>query len=63
MPGSVCRNDAIMEVDFARQARDLLEVAGFQVEYHESDAGHEIDAAHLRSASDWLRAALGQSGG
>jgi phospholipase/carboxylesterase len=57
------RNDAIMEVDFARRARDLLEGAGFPVEYHESDAAHEIDSAHLRSAADWLQAALGQSGG
>jgi phospholipase/carboxylesterase len=57
------RNDPIMEVDFARRARDLLEGAGFQVEYHESDVAHEIDPAHLRSAADWLEAALGQSGG
>jgi phospholipase/carboxylesterase len=57
------RNDSIMEVGFARTARDLLEGAGFQLEYHESDAAHEIDPAHLRSAADWLRAALGQSGG
>ena len=52
-----------MEVGFARRARDLLEGAGFDVEYHESDAAHEIDPAHLRSATDWLLAALGQSGG
>jgi phospholipase/carboxylesterase len=57
------RSDPIMEVDFARRARDLLEEPGFQVEYHESDAAHEIDPAHLRAAADWLRAALGQSGG
>jgi phospholipase/carboxylesterase len=57
------RNDAVMEVDFARRARDLLQGADFQVEYHESDAAHEIDSAHLRAAADWLRAALGQSGG
>ena len=57
------RNDPIMEVDFARRARDLLEGAGFQVEYHESDVAHEIDPAHLHSAAGWLQAALGQSGG
>jgi phospholipase/carboxylesterase len=57
------RNDTVMEVDFARRARDLLEGAGFQLEYHESDAGHEIDHGHLRAAADWLLAALGQSGG
>ena len=57
------RSDPIMGVDFARRARDLLEGGGFDVEYHESDAAHEIDPAHLRAAADWLQAALGQSGG
>jgi phospholipase/carboxylesterase len=57
------RNDPIMEVDFARQARNLLEEGGFEVEYHESDVAHEIDPAHVRSAADWLQGALGQSGG
>jgi phospholipase/carboxylesterase len=57
------RNDPIMEVDFARQARNLLEGGGFEVEYHESDVAHEIDPAHVRSAADWLQGALGQSGG
>lgn len=52
------RNDPIMEVDFARRARDLLEVGGFEVEYHESDAAHEIDPAHLSAAADWLWRAL-----
>jgi phospholipase/carboxylesterase len=57
------RNDPIMEVDFARQVRNLLEGGGFEVEYHESDVAHEIDPAHLRSAADWVQGALGQSGG
>ena len=41
------RRDPIMEVGFARRARELLEAGGLPVEYHESDAGHHIDpAAH-----------------
>ena len=48
------RRDPIMGVDFARRARELLEAGGLPVEYHESDAGHEIDPGHLRAATDWL---------
>jgi phospholipase/carboxylesterase len=48
------RNDPIMAVDFARRARELLEGAGLDVEYHESDAGHHIDPAHVPAAVDWL---------
>lgn len=48
------RRDPIMEIDFARRARELLEAGGLPVEYHESDAGHEIDPGHLRAATDWL---------
>src|SRR4051794_33920960 len=39
------RSDPIMDVEFARQARRLLEDGGLQVEYHESDAAHHIDPA------------------
>jgi phospholipase/carboxylesterase len=52
------RNDPIMAVDFARQARTLLEAGGLDVEYHESDAGHHIDPAHVPAAVDWLAATL-----
>jgi phospholipase/carboxylesterase len=52
------RNDPIMGVDFARSARELLEGGGIEVEYHESDAAHHIDPAHLQPAIDWLRATL-----
>ena len=47
-----------MEVSFARAARDLLEGAGLAVEYHESDAGHHIDPAHVPAAVGWLRDTL-----
>ena len=53
------RNDPIMAVDFARRAHELLEGAGLDVEYHESDAGHHIDPAHVPAAVAWLAGVLG----
>jgi phospholipase/carboxylesterase len=53
------RNDPIMEVGFGRRASELLEGGGLEVEYHESDAGHHIDPAHVPAAVDWLAATLG----
>jgi len=53
------RNDPIMAVDFARRARELLEGGGLDVEYHESDAAHHIDPAHVRPAIDWVSSTLG----
>ena len=34
------RDDPVIEVGFARRARDLLERAGLEVDYLETDAGH-----------------------
>jgi phospholipase/carboxylesterase len=48
------RNDPIMSVEFARAARDQLP----DVEYHESDAAHHIDPAHVGPAVSWLAARL-----
>jgi len=48
------RSDPIMDVAFARAARERLEAGGLDVEYHESDAAHHIDPAHLRAAVAWL---------
>jgi phospholipase/carboxylesterase len=52
------RHDPIMDVAFARQARELLEAGGLNVEYHESDAAHHIDPAHIPAAVDWLSAVV-----
>jgi phospholipase/carboxylesterase len=52
------RRDPIMDVGFARAARDLLAGAGLDVSYHESDAAHHIDPAHLPAAVDWLAATV-----
>jgi phospholipase/carboxylesterase len=48
------RRDPIMEVGFARRARSLLEAGGLPVDYHESDAAHHIDPAHVPAAVAWL---------
>ena len=48
------RNDPIMDVSFARSARELLEAGGLDVSYHESDAAHQIDATHVSAGVDWL---------
>jgi phospholipase/carboxylesterase len=49
------RRDPVMAIAFARAARDLLDGAGLPVEYHESEAGHHIDPAHVPAAAAWLR--------
>jgi phospholipase/carboxylesterase len=48
------RRDPVMDVDFARRARDLLEDGGLDVTYRESDIGHQIDPSHLSDAAAWL---------
>jgi phospholipase/carboxylesterase len=53
------RRDPVMEVGFARRARELLEAGGLDVEYHESDAGHQIDPEHVPYAITRLATTLG----
>jgi phospholipase/carboxylesterase len=53
------RRDPVMDVGFARRARELLESAGLEVSYHESDAAHHIDPAHVPASVDWLGVTLG----
>lgn len=50
------RLDQVMDVSFARRANELLVASGYEVEYHESDAGHQIDPAHVPAAISWLQA-------
>ena len=56
------RADPIMEIGFARRARELLENGGLDVAYHESDAGHFIDPRHVPEAAAWLEATLAPPG-
>lgn len=52
------RNDQVMDVAFARSARTLLEAGGIDLEYHESDAAHHIDPAHVPAATRWVATTL-----
>jgi phospholipase/carboxylesterase len=49
------RRDPVIDVQFARTARDQLERGGLTVDYHESDVAHQIDPANIGPARDWLR--------
>ncbi len=51
------RQDPVIAIDFARRAREQLEDR-VALEYHESDAGHQIAPAQLPAMSDWLTRAL-----
>lgn len=50
--------DPVIGIEFAHRARALLEAGGLQVEYRESELGHQIDPGHLADASTWLRETL-----
>jgi phospholipase/carboxylesterase len=52
------RRDPIMDIEFARRARELLERGGLEVEYRETELGHQIDPAHIADATAWLRETL-----
>ncbi len=50
------RRDPVIDVEFARRARERLEAAGFDVDYRESDVIHTIDAADIPRAARLARA-------
>ncbi len=52
------RSDPVIGVEFARRADQLLHAAGLDVEYHESDAAHQIVAADVSAATTWLEKTL-----
>ncbi len=56
------RHDPIMDVGFARQANTLLSAGGLAIEYHESDAGHQIDPSHVPAAINWLQVTVAPLG-
>jgi phospholipase/carboxylesterase len=53
------RRDPVIGIEFAERARELLDDAGLDVTYRESELGHQIDSAHLREAATWLGEVLG----
>jgi phospholipase/carboxylesterase len=48
------RSDPVINVEFARRARELLEPAGLMVDYRESAAAHNIDPGDISRAASWL---------
>jgi len=52
------RRDPVIDIGFARAARQLLQDGGLDVDYHESDAGHNIDPSQIAPAARWLEATL-----
>jgi len=52
------RRDPVIGVEFARRARELLTTAGFEVNYRESDAGHNIEVPDISRAAAWLADAV-----
>jgi phospholipase/carboxylesterase len=53
------RRDPVIPVTFARQAHELLERAGFSVDYRESDAAHNVDPDDIPRTTAWLDGVLG----
>lgn len=47
--------DQVISVEFARQARDLLEQAGADIFYRESPIPHAIGPTFLEALTPWLR--------
>ena len=50
--------DAVIEVGFARQAREVLDSGGLPVEYHEFGGAHHIDPRLLSGMADWITSTL-----
>ncbi|MEA2286700.1 MAG: phospholipase/carboxylesterase [Solirubrobacteraceae bacterium] len=48
------RQDPVISVQFARDARDLLTSAGVDVSYHESDVGHQVDPQTVAQLPGWV---------
>jgi phospholipase/carboxylesterase len=55
------RSDPVIDVGFARRARELLESGGLAVDYRESDVAHQIDPAHIAPAVEWLSTLVDRS--
>jgi phospholipase/carboxylesterase len=54
--------DPVIEVGFARAARDLLEAGGVEVVYRESGVVHTVDPATVPVAAEWLAATVPAGG-
>ena len=52
------RQDPVIPVTFARTAHEVLEQAGFDVDYREFDGAHHVDPDDLPRTTAWLGRAL-----
>jgi phospholipase/carboxylesterase len=52
------RQDMVIPVAFARRAHELLQAAGFPVDYRESGAGHHVDPGDVARVTAWLEHTL-----
>ena len=52
------RRDPVIDVGFAQRARELLESAGLDVEYHEHEGAHHIDPRQFDLAARWLASTI-----
>jgi phospholipase/carboxylesterase len=48
------RRDPVIDIGFARRAREVLEGAGLDVDYHEHEGAHHIDPRQLDVSVGWL---------
>lgn len=54
-------HDQIIDVEWGRQARDLLAAAGADVTYRESPVAHTLDPRELPTFTAWVRQALARA--
>lgn len=54
------RQDMVIPVAFARRAHELLEQAGFAVDYRESDGAHHVDPGDIPRVTTWLERTLAE---
>jgi phospholipase/carboxylesterase len=52
------RRDPVIDIGFARRAREELEGAGLDVDYHEHEGAHHIDPRQFDVAVRWLAEVL-----
>ena len=48
------RQEQVIDIGFARRAREVLEGAGLDVDYHEHEGAHHIDPRQLDVSVGWL---------
>ncbi len=54
-------HDPVIEVEWGRRARDLLQEAGAEVLYRETPMSHQLDPDFLREVAEWLTGVLTQA--